>query len=140
MSDLLDKAHADTGLNLLHAVCDPIPIPVYDGQVPNGATRPYVLVYTEVSRPHTAEGIALDSLSVAYLVRWYCHCVGETAVAARAVAMEVRTALLDVRPAITGRACDPIRQETTQPPGRDETTGVLVMDAIGVYSLQTLPG
>src|SRR5437763_1619634 len=114
MGDLMDEAHAGAGLALLHAVCDATspPIPVYDGQVPNGATRPYVLVHTEVARPRLAEGNALDGKSAGCLVRWYCHCVGETAAAARAVAMQVRTALLDQRPAIAGRACDLVRQET----------------------------
>jgi hypothetical protein len=142
MSDLLDKLHADAGLSLLHGVCDVLspPIPVYDGVVPAQAARPYVLVYTEISRPRLADGNALDGKSATFLVRWYCHCVGETAAAARAVGMEVRTALLDVRPTIAGRACDMVRQDVVQPPTRDETLGYPVMDEVQVYSLATLPG
>lgn len=142
MSDTLDKLHADAGLALLHAVCDALSpaIPVYDGVVPNQAARPYVLVYTEVSRPRAADGNALDGKSSAFLVRWYCHCVGETAAAARAVGMQARSALLDQRPTIAGRSCDLVRQETVQPPGRDESLGYLVMDETQVYTLATLPG
>jgi hypothetical protein len=139
MSDLLDKAHADVGLNLLTAAL-PSSIPVYDGVVPAQAPRPYVLVYTQISRSRTAAGNSLDGRTATFVVRWVCHCVADTAAAARAVGMQVRAAFLDVRPAIAGRACDLIRQEESLPPNRDESLGYLVMDQIQAYTLQTLPG
>jgi hypothetical protein len=53
------------------------------------------------------------------------------------VAQRVRTALLDVRPTIAGLSCGLIRLEGDPlPPQRDETTGVLVMDAIETYRLR----
>jgi hypothetical protein len=142
MSDDVDLLHANAGLNLLAANMATLaaPIPVHDGVVPPNAPRPYVLVYTTISRPIAADGNALDGRSSAVHVRWICHCVGETQAASRAVGMQVRISLLDIRPTITGRACDLIREETVLDPTRDETTGVAVMDQVRVYTLQTLPG
>lgn len=142
MSDDVDALHAQAGLDLLAANMATLstPIPVYDGVVPDGATRPYVLVYTAISRPRNGEGNGLDGRSDAVSVRWICHCVGETQAASRAVGMQVRTALLDVRPTIAGRSCDLIREETVLDPTRDESTGVPVMDQVRTYTLATLPG
>ena len=57
--------------------------------------------------------------------------------AARGVAERVRTALLDVRPVVSGLSCGLIRMDgDPQPPRRDETTGALVMDAIETYRLR----
>lgn len=136
MADTLDEDHAQAALALLDA--DPA-LTVFDGKVPDGTIPPYVLVYTEVSRPSGDGGVAntLTGTSATFLVRWTCHCVGETAAAARAVAMRVRVALLDQRPVINGRNCGPIRQDEVLAPNRDETTGRLVMDAISIYSLIT---
>ncbi len=136
VADLLDQAHANAGLNLLTADTD---LTVHDGRVPDGAEPPYVLVYTVIDWPEVSDGHALDSLDESVTVRWYCHCVGRTAAAARAVAMRVRAALLNQRPTVTGRTAGIIRQESTLPPTRDESTGRLVMDAVAVYRLDTRP-
>ena len=138
MADDLDELHAQAGLALL--VADP-GLVVFDGKVPDGALPPYVLVYTTVERPAGEMGVAnaLDGLSATVTATWYCHCVGESAAAARAVAMRVSRALLDRRPTIAGRACGLIRQGEMTPPNRDETTGRLVMDLVAVYHLTTTP-
>lgn len=139
MTDGLDQAIANAALNLLTAALNLVapPIPVYDGKVPDGAAPPYVLVYTTVDRPDADPGNAADGRSRVFVARWICHCVGggSTAVAARAVAQQVRTALLDVRPSIAGLNPGLIRLEQSQPPTRDEQTGSLVLDAVEVYRL-----
>ena len=89
--------------------------------------------YVVVEWTRDGIGTALTSTQVTVTTTLYCHCVGETAASARAVAMRVRAALLNVRPVIAGRNCGPIKQRETVPPQRDETTGRLVMDAVGVY-------
>lgn len=111
---------------------------VFHGKVPDPTpTPPYVLVYTHQERLPDAQGNALNGLSREITVRAICHCVGEDADGANAMAYQVSAALLDVRPVIAGRNCGLIRQESSQPPDKDESTGTLVMDAIDTYRLTT---
>jgi len=135
MSDLLDEQHAQAALTLLAA---DVFLTVFDGKVPDPTPDPpYVLVYTTVERPIEGIGNAVEGLSDTVITTWYCHCVGETAAAVRAVVMRVRTALLDQRPVITGRSCGLIRMGEVLAPNRDETTGRLVMDSTVTFSLTT---
>lgn len=139
ITDGLDQAITNAGLNLLRADLGPPALVVYDGKVPNGATPPYVVVYAILSRPSEDPDNALDGRTRVWVARWICHCVGggEDAVAARAVQQRVRTALLDVRPSVAGLTCGPIRTEgDEQPPQRDESTGALVMDAVVTYRVR----
>lgn len=138
MTDTLDEAHAQVGLaalrlnaNLLH---------VYDGKVDEdpatGKTPdpPYVLVYSRVAWPRDGIGTSLSAAQVTITTTFTCHCVGLNAAAARAVQMQVRSTLLNLRPVIAGRNCSPIKQDEALDPDRDESTGRLVMDAVSVYS------
>lgn len=134
MTDGLDLALAAAAIDLLTADTS---LRVYDGVVPTGATRPYVLVYTSLSRLSDDPDNNADGLTSVWVARWICHCVGESASAARKVAERVRTALLDVRPTVPGLSCGLIRMESdSPPPERDETTGVPVMDAVVTYRLK----
>lgn len=143
MTDLLDQLHADAGLGLLAA---DVGLRVYDGRVPDntntgaGPELPYVLVYTTVKWPPDGTANALDAQAVTVEVEWNCHCVAETAAAARAVQMRVRAALLNKRPTIAGRSVGLIKQEEVLPPNRDESTGRLVMDCVSNYTLVSAPG
>lgn len=137
MTDGLDQALVGVGLTLLGADTS---LTVYDGKVPDPTpdidANPYVLVYSYVSRPSEDPDNSLLGRSGVWVARWICHCVGGNAAAVRAVAQRVRTQLLDVRPTVAGLSCGLIRWEDSQPPQRDETTGVLVMDAVEVYALR----
>jgi hypothetical protein len=134
MTDGLDQALTQVGLDLLAA--DPN-LTVYDGAVPNGAARPYVLVYTSMSRPSEDLDNALNGRTGVWTVRWICHCVADDGKAARGVAQRVRTQLLDVAPVVAGLSCGLIRMEgDSLPPQRDESTGDLVMDAVATYRLK----
>jgi hypothetical protein len=135
MTDGLDQALANAGLNLLRADAS---LTVYDSKAPTGAAPPYVLVYTTVDRPSEDEDNSGDGRTRVWTGRWICHCVGagEDGIAARAVAQRVRTALLDVRPVIAGLSCGLIRLEQSDPPQKDETTGSLVLDAVEVFRLK----
>lgn len=135
MTDGLDQALANAGLELLRADVGPPPLVVLDGHVPDGTQPPYVLVYTTVEWPEGRPTDSLDGRSRSPVVRWYLHCVGATAASARAVGQRARTQLLNKRPTIPGLDLGLIRQEQAVPPNRDETTGVVVMDAISVYKL-----
>lgn len=136
-------AHAQAFLGLLDADNSPPPLVVLDGAVPSGQNPPYVLVYMTVQTvgaTTAADSTDLTMDSSRVVLTGYCHCVGGSSLASRYVATRVETALLNVRPTISGRACFPIRHEESQPPRRDETTGVLVMDLVDVYRLESVPG
>lgn len=135
MTDGLDQAIINAGLALLTADASLV---VFDGAVSNPTpTPPYVLVYATVDRPGEDPDNPLNGQSRVWVARWICHCVGGNASAARAVAQRVRTALLDVRPVIAGLSCALIDMEPDgQPPQRDETTGVLVMDQVKTFRLK----
>lgn len=137
MTTVLD--HADTGLALLTA--DPL-LTVFDSKVEGGASQ-YVLVYTFRERPSglvAPDKIALDGRSITVEMRMYCHCVGETAEAARWVADHVEAALLDVVPVVAGRTCFPIRWLEGQQARRDEETLQASFDLVDVYGWTSLPG
>lgn len=125
-------------LNLLRAPgALPSPIVVYDDAVPNGTLPPYIRVFLKVSYPDMT---ALTNKSDRAMLRILCHCVGETSTAADVVAGAVRSVLLDVVPTVSGRACFPIRNESGVDVRPDESTGILVMDAIEIYRLESIPG
>lgn len=136
----VEQLHADAILALLAAAPGSPALVVYDGKVPDPptvASPPYVLVYLATTTP---TGTSLTSSQDRAVTRAYCHCVGADAKAARAVAGRVHAALLNAKPTITGRVCFPIRDDDSGgPPDRDETTGVLVMDQVSVYRLESVP-
>lgn len=115
----------------------PAPIVAYTDAIPNGTLPPYVRVFLSVSYPGMED---LTNKSNRAVARAVCHCAGGSTDAADVVANAVRAALLDVVPTIAGRACFPIRNESTVGPRPDETTGVLVMDTVDVYRLESVPG
>jgi hypothetical protein len=135
VSDLLDKAHADAFLGLLHAALDPVPIAVYDGKVPDPLpdvqASPCVVVYFAAN--------ALDGKAVTYVTRGYCHCVAGSMAAVRAVTGQVRAALLNVRPTVAGRSAGLIKWYDGQPANPDETLGHLAVNKVDVYELITTP-
>jgi hypothetical protein len=134
MTDGFDQAIINAVLALLAA---DVSLISYDGVVPNLTDPPYVLVYSSMGRPSEDPDNSLDGRSKVFTARFYCHCVGANAVAARAVAQRVRSALLDVRPTVAGMQCGMIREQTDPPsPTRDEKTGSTVMDAIQIFELR----
>jgi hypothetical protein len=133
VTDGLDQALANAGLALLAADTQ---LTVFDGQVPDASPSqqpPYVVVYTTVGRPGDDLDRPLTGRSAVFEARWIVHAVGGNAQAARAVAQRVRTQLLDQVLVVPGLVCAPVRWEDSQPPQRDETTGVLLMDAVEIF-------
>jgi hypothetical protein len=130
--------HMAAVLALLNAVITP-PRKVFDGKVDantDPAATPYVLVYPDSNDPE----FDFEANPWRFEMTVTCHCVGGNAQAARQMADLARTALLAVRPTISGRTCFPITREPGTPPQRDESTGVLVMDQIDQYVLRSIPG
>jgi hypothetical protein len=135
--------HAAAVLALLAADTGLPSLVYFDGFVPPATSPPYVVVYFAFDQPEPAQDSQSSSLvmtSARVDCSVYCHSVGANGIAARAVAARVSAALLDITPAVTGRACFPLRHVDTQPMARDESTGVLVMDQVDVYRLSTVPG
>lgn len=103
---------------------------VIDGDVPVGQEPPYIVVYT-AGGPDEGDNLGLRSNEAT--VRAYCHSVGETAAAARIIAGQAAATIVDQRLTVTGWSCGPIKRELSNPPERDESTGVVVMDQVDVY-------
>ena len=136
MTDPLNKAATKAGLDLLRADLTLAAVGVHDGEVPNGATRPYLLVYPWTSRPMDADSDALDGRSRTLLVRWICHAVGETRESAEAIAQRAQDVLLDAIPTIPGYVVGVglIKQESlSEPAPVDKVTGVALYDARATY-------
>lgn len=103
---------------------------VVDGDVAVDQQPPYVVVYT-AGGPDEGDNLGLYSNEAT--VRAYVHAVGETAAAARIVAGQAAATIIDQRLTVTGWSCGPIKRELSNPPERDESTGVVVMDQVDVY-------
>lgn len=135
MSDGHDQALAAAIFQLL-AQDTILATKAFDGFVPPNTTVPYVVVYTTMDRSSASPNTGLDSRSRTIMGRWYCHCVGGSPAAARAMVQRVRNQLIDVRPLVDGMNPGMIREVSGPPaPFRDEATGVLLIDAVVVYEL-----
>lgn len=120
------------------ALLDPDPVwSPYDGALPNPTPAlPYWVVYFASAWPD----LNFRGVTKTFQLRIYVHNVAGNGDAARKGSDRARALLLDVRPAVAGRTCYPIRWEESQPPQRDDTTGAVVMDAVDTYLLASVPG
>lgn len=138
------QAHAQAVLDLLDADNTAPALVPLDGKVPVGTVPPYALVYFRFDRPDAATDpdkadLSFDQVSLRTVAT--VHSVGgATASAARAVAVRVAAALLNVTPAVAGRSCFPIRWVDGQDAARDESTGTTVFDQVDVYEFLSTPG
>lgn len=116
----------------------------YDGEVTGTPPDRYSLVYFFIQTPNgllAPDAISLAGLSTAVDARAYVHNVGGTPSSARAQSGRVRVAVLDKRPVIAGRDCEPIEWLEGQPPRRDEELpGEPVHDLVDVYGWRSVPG
>ena len=114
-----------------------------NGEVPDEVPEQYALVYSYFETPNglvAADAIPLTGESIELDPRMYVHCVGITAASARSTAAQVRAAVLDVVPVVTGRTGSPIDWREGQPPRRDEDVpGHPVHDQVEVYGWRSLP-
>jgi len=137
------QLHKQVFLDLLEADNAVPALVVLDGEVPNGTTAPYVLIYTRFRTPSGAEEpdkVSFEAASDVLYATAFCHSVGGNAHASLAVAGRVRAALRGVRPVIAGRAdCSRIGNVDGSPTSRDETTGVAVFDTVDAWEFLSLP-
>lgn len=140
MTDLLDRDLVDAAMNLLRADAGLTVYPDAEGFVPELPAAPYVRVYTHTEWPKEGDANAINGLSVSCTTRWYVHCAGESEYAAAAIAMRVRTQLLNARPTVTGRVCGLIYQEAAEPTNRSELGGLPLYVRPAVYAMVSAPG
>lgn len=140
---MADYGHLQDDANAILALLYATTLTVYPDEdggltiVPTGAVPPYVSVhFASVA----ALGGTLSHRSTRHATRVYCHCVGADDIAARAVSVAVRDALLDIVPTIAGRVCFPIRNEVGRDPREDESTGAGRITITDTYRLESLPG
>lgn len=130
------QAHADALLALARAAPGSPALTVYDGPPPDGATPPYAVAYIYVETP---DATSMTDEADHIVARMYTHAVGANSTAARAVAQRLRGQLLNAKPTIAGRNVAAIAQEQGNVPEKDTSTGVLVMDQLDVWRLDTYP-
>lgn len=142
MADYGDEHEDATAmLELLYAQDDITTYPAEGGgptTVPTGATPPYRSVHFVTE--HTPVGERLASLSSRSITRAFVHHVGANDIAARALLRRTRQAWLDVKPAIAGRSCYPIRHEQTREPQPTEPVAQTTVTITAVYRLESQPG
>jgi hypothetical protein len=140
VTDTLERDLMDAGLGLLRADTGLTSYPDAEGSVPESPAVPYVRVYVTTEWPKDGDANAIDGLSVSATTRWYCNCVGETEYAAAAIAMRVRTQLLNARPTVTGRNCGLIYMEASEATNRSELGGSPLYVRSVVYAMVSVPG
>ena len=108
----------------------------HDGEVPAGASLPYVVLYADQGQ---ASSTRFDAASDRRAFRVQTTSVGGTVEQARWAAEKVQAALLDARLTIPGRATWPLRQETSRPIARDDDVTPPLFYAVDVWRLDSLP-
>lgn len=127
---MVDPVPQPTAAALLALLGTNANLTVVDGDVGVGQEPPYIVVYT-AGGPDEGDNLGFTSNEAT--VRAYCHSVGETAAAARIVAGQAAATIIDQRLTVAGWSCGPIKRELSNPPERDESTGVVVIDQVDVY-------
>lgn len=95
----------------------------YHGGAPQGAVRPYVVLYFDVSDESSADRTLDDG--VPNDLRFQATTVGDSADQALLIAGKADTVLRAMRPSVPGRRVRPIRQEGSQPVRRDDVSTAL---------------
>lgn len=127
----------DAHIAAVRNLVDTVPnVTVYDGGVPNSPTYPYVVLYGDQG---AALANAYTEVSTYRSFRVQTTTVAVNQPQARALAERVESALLDVRPAVTGRTCGPIRKEASQPVRRDDDVDPAVFYAVDIWLLTSVP-
>lgn len=136
MTAPVSREHKDAWVALLEAAG----LTVYQADVPETPVTPYVIVYPDQGRRTRPKFLPVSSRLTQTV---QVTAVGADLDEAHWAADKASAALVDVVPAVIGRVCWPIWQETAVPAQRDDDNrtadGRPLFYAIGVYQLQTQP-
>lgn len=131
---------ARTHANALDALLTSAGLTVYKANVPSTPSTPYVVTYPDPgirARPH------LDGLFAQITLTYQVTAVGADEDEAMWAADKAAGALLGARPAVTGRSCLPVWQETAVPVQRDDDTRTAddrpLFYAVSLFKLQSQP-
>jgi hypothetical protein len=121
--------------------------PVFDGEVPEEedgtrAEPPYRLVHFQFLSPGSEDRpdlIDIEDATRPLEMRAFVHSVAETARAARSLADQTYSVVADQELVVAGRTSFRVRHEDSQPPDRDQSTGVTVFSAVDVYRMTSMP-
>jgi len=127
---VVDPVSQPTAAALLALLGSNVNLTVVDGDVPVGQEPPYLVVYVAGA---PKKGDNLNGRSNEARPRAYLHSVGETAAAARIVAGQAASTIVDQKLTVPGWSCGPIECEMSNPPERDASTGTPVMDQVDTY-------
>jgi hypothetical protein len=127
------RAHVTAVVGLLDAVAN---LTVYDGEVPNTPTLPYVVVFSDQG-PATRTGF--EAVSDRRDFTFQTSAVGSTPEQARWAAEKTSAALLDVTPTVASRTCWPITHLGSQPTRPDLDVDPPVYLAVDQWRLPSIP-
>jgi hypothetical protein len=111
-------------------------VTVYVSRAANDATMPYVVLHPDQGQADTT---SYEGRSDWRSWRYTTTCVGSTPEQAGWAAERVEANLLDIRPAVAGRTCTPIRKEAPIPVDRDEDVQPPVYIARDVWVFSSVP-
>lgn len=125
------KAHADAVKTLIGSA-----VRLYEGEAPTNAVLPYALLLMDDG---VAGRITLAATSPQRDAAFQVHAVGADVEGVRSVAERVRVAVLDKRPAVTGRSTNPIQQDFAQPMRVDTDVTPHRLFTVDGYSFVSVP-
>jgi hypothetical protein len=124
------RAHWSAVMSLLSGV------KAYETRAPAGTAPPYVVIHPDQG---TATTTRFDTASDWRNWSFQTDCVGTTVEQAQWMAEKVEAALLDKKPAVTGRVCGPIRSIVARPMDRDEDVQPPLFLARTLWAFPSLP-
>jgi hypothetical protein len=129
------NAHVDAVLDLLRTALADTAVAVHDGQSPNSAATPYVVVYPD---PGVVSPLAMDGTPGHFSSVVQFTAVGSSRWQAGAAADMARDAVVGVKPVVAGRRTWKIQQEFAQPARIDVDDPDLFV-AIAQYRVRSDP-
>jgi hypothetical protein len=125
------QTHADAVRALIG-----VAVRLYEGGAPDDAALPYAVLYMGTG---PASRSRLVTVSDRREQSFQVTSVGLDGAGARSVAERVRTAVLDKRPAVTGRKASPVWQDFAEPLRVDRDVTPHRLYVVDGYSFTTIP-
>lgn len=118
------------------ALLDDPNVVVDDGESPNSAVLPRVVLFTDQGLSTRA---TLCTSPDGMYITVQTTCVGETRASAGAMFDKVRALVEDKRPVVAGWVCGPVQELSTQPAIRDDDVDPAVFYAVAKWRFHAVP-